>query len=802
MSLSQRIISIIMLVSSLVAIVFFAATPTIASADCDVTSAKFVNHHGEKPDSFYATAGTTKPTVIIEVQTTDCVGEFIKIRPSDPVVDATTFIESKILVLGQSQNYVEKTFLVPSTGLVRASFIAGEQSCDQSTTTFDCDYSIRVYPGQDTNTNILYNSFSTPQGRLKYNCEGACIDRWAVAPSSCNVTSAKFVNYFGEQHDSFYASSGNTSTPTVVVDVQTSNCFGEYIRIRPSDPVTGTGTSNEAKIITQAGVEKAFIVPESGLVRAFLIAGEMTCDSDPDTFDCDYHLRIYNDTNPTQTILYSSMSTAQGRLKYNCDGVCGSKWGSVLFPQGTNLAEVCFLMPASISPNGTQPANFYSDEQRPIVTVTIPTINCAGKTIKVSLTEEDNKLSGLVEDPIDDDANNLDNREITVPSDGTIVIELKSADENCDNFTTNSSAPAGVTRYNCSLHVETWSDHNLVSTTSKDRLEFNCDGNGCDDEVWVVQKHNGVDENGNPLYQGTDVEGLIIDPNDPCADTDSSGVTTLRDDCYTLLAPIGGINNIEGATLGKYLNMVIQIVISLAGVLAVIMIIVGGVQYMTTDAFAGKSDARATITKALLGLILALGSYLILKTINPNLLQLEPNIQKVELSVDAPPELNADGTYAGLADSSVATVTQGTAWPTPGLVDIRPDLPSGITVNKAECASVGASNCTATYFSASVAQSLLSKLTALKAACNCNIVITGGSEFWLHRTHGPGKTVLDFSAIPGNNGLTTADAEKLNNTFSGQGSFPGDNKYHTSSSLFDALAEVPKGGTKHWHAKK
>ena len=79
--------------------------------------------------------------------------------------------------------------------------------------------------------------------------------------------------------------------------------------------------------------------------------------------------------------------------------------------------------------------------------------------------------------------------------------------------------------------------------------------------------------------------------------------------------------------------MIIQIIIGLAGLLAVIMIVVGGVQYMTTDAFAGKSDARTTITKALLGLILALGSYLILKTINPNLLQLEPNIQAVSLDV-------------------------------------------------------------------------------------------------------------------------------------------------------------------------
>src|SRR3990167_444303 len=64
---------------------------------------------------------------------------------------------------------------------------------------------------------------------------------------------------------------------------------------------------------------------------------------------------------------------------------------------------------------------------------------------------------------------------------------------------------------------------------------------------------------------------------------------------YCLLEPLPigtsgtSLNSVdETTTLSEYLNTFFKIGIGIIGVLAVIMLIVGGVQYMTTDAISGK----------------------------------------------------------------------------------------------------------------------------------------------------------------------------------------------------------------------
>jgi len=56
--------------------------------------------------------------------------------------------------------------------------------------------------------------------------------------------------------------------------------------------------------------------------------------------------------------------------------------------------------------------------------------------------------------------------------------------------------------------------------------------------------------------------------------------------------------------------------------LAVLRVITGGFKYMTTEAIGAKGDARETIQGAVFGLILLLGSWLILNTVNPQILDL------------------------------------------------------------------------------------------------------------------------------------------------------------------------------------
>ncbi len=69
--------------------------------------------------------------------------------------------------------------------------------------------------------------------------------------------------------------------------------------------------------------------------------------------------------------------------------------------------------------------------------------------------------------------------------------------------------------------------------------------------------------------------------------------------------------------LGTFLGQVYNFGIAAAVALTVIMLIWGGIEYMTTEAYSGKSDAKKRMIDALVGLGLALASYLILYTINP-----------------------------------------------------------------------------------------------------------------------------------------------------------------------------------------
>ena len=92
---------------------------------------------------------------------------------------------------------------------------------------------------------------------------------------------------------------------------------------------------------------------------------------------------------------------------------------------------------------------------------------------------------------------------------------------------------------------------------------------------------------------------------------------------YTPLESLPNVTGKETVTLGGYLSNIYVLGIGLAGVLAVLMVVVGGIQYIGSGMSpSGKSDAKDRITNAIMGLLLALLSWLILNTIDPNLVSL------------------------------------------------------------------------------------------------------------------------------------------------------------------------------------
>jgi len=77
--------------------------------------------------------------------------------------------------------------------------------------------------------------------------------------------------------------------------------------------------------------------------------------------------------------------------------------------------------------------------------------------------------------------------------------------------------------------------------------------------------------------------------------------------------------------LKTFLGPVFNFAIALAVVLALVMIIFGGIEYMTTDSWEKKNSGKERIVGAFIGLGLALVSWLLLYTINPTLVSFNGN---------------------------------------------------------------------------------------------------------------------------------------------------------------------------------
>ena len=103
---------------------------------------------------------------------------------------------------------------------------------------------------------------------------------------------------------------------------------------------------------------------------------------------------------------------------------------------------------------------------------------------------------------------------------------------------------------------------------------------------------------------------------------------------------------------GDYLKGVIKLIMGLIMVFAVLMCIVGGIEYMSTVQVGEKEGAKARILNALGGVVLALSSYIILNTINPKL---------VDLSVNAPEAVLTLGDEGEEYDSTPLVVPSDTS---------------------------------------------------------------------------------------------------------------------------------------------
>jgi hypothetical protein len=119
--------------------------------------------------------------------------------------------------------------------------------------------------------------------------------------------------------------------------------------------------------------------------------------------------------------------------------------------------------------------------------------------------------------------------------------------------------------------------------------------------------------------------------------------------------PFGDANGM--AELSTFLPKIYVVAVGIASIMAVVIIILAGFKYMTSEG--GKSEAKASIKNALVGLIMLLLSYLLLNTLNPELLKIKMDFNSGPgVSVDFVKIAQRNGSFSGYTEQMIADLRQ------------------------------------------------------------------------------------------------------------------------------------------------
>ena len=171
----------------------------------------------------------------------------------------------------------------------------------------------------------------------------------------------------------------------------------------------------------------------------------------------------------------------------------------------------------------------------------------------------------------------------------------------------------------------------------------------------------------------TEAEAIKASQTNAPVPISSQAPVTQKKTIYRLLAPIPGLtciddtgsdkNCVKGG-IGEYLNIIFKIGIGLCGVLAVVMLVINFIGYMSSESFTEKANFKQKFWGPIGGLLLALGAYAILTTINPALTGKEGlTIDQVGVTVEDQLALSYSGIEYQIIGSKVTPIA-GTTLPT------------------------------------------------------------------------------------------------------------------------------------------
>lgn len=154
-------------------------------------------------------------------------------------------------------------------------------------------------------------------------------------------------------------------------------------------------------------------------------------------------------------------------------------------------------------------------------------------------------------------------------------------------------------------------------------------------------------------------------------DPAGAGVLPVR-----LGVPVGGLTEVMG--LGDYINVFYRYLAGVSLVVAIVMVVYGGFRYLLGATTGDIARGKEIIRDALLGMVLVLGAYGILNTINPATVNLEspvlPSIQCLELPASA---VNNRCTNDASCGTGRRCVEVDTIWNAPDYDEAIEDAGSG-----------------------------------------------------------------------------------------------------------------------------
>ncbi|MFA6251256.1 MAG: pilin [Candidatus Paceibacterota bacterium] len=268
-------------------------------------------------------------------------------------------------------------------------------------------------------------------------------------------------------------------------------------------------------------------------------------------------------------------------------------------------ANDCVISSAFWDPSGEQADKFYR-EGATTANIKVKSKNCVGVT-GINLTIYESDGWGTFKDDVWDDSG-LDDREISIPSDN-FAVRLLLGEEDCETKLT------GGFKFDCDLYFKFKSGTDVIYSSVN--IGSNGDTAGSSDPGWLWY---GCDYTTGELcdQDGQFLEVIALGNNDDSVNFDALDPINL-DNSYNLLAPIGDFTKAPD-NMGDYFQLIFELAIALCAVLAVVMIVIGGIQYMGNESIFGKTEAKSKIKYAIGGLLIALGAYALLNTINPDLL--------------------------------------------------------------------------------------------------------------------------------------------------------------------------------------